>query len=293
VGHLGVSTLEDVIGENPTVHLLLDGFRFTEGPVWDPRESCFLFSDIPASTMYRWSEQDGLRVFRSPSNKTNGNTFDRSGRLISCEHTSSRVVRTEEDGTLTVLADRFDGAELNSPNDVIVDSSGRVYFTDPVFGRSLPDMGTERDIPQPKRGVYRIDVDGAIARVLELCEAPNGLCLSLDEQWLFVNDTATGLIHRFALQDGLPGAHQVWASPEGDRPGSVDGMKVDSAGNLYCTGPGGVFVYDGEGRELGVLAVPEVVGNFTWGGADLRTLFLCSSSTVYTCRVTTPGRALF
>lgn len=283
-----------ILDEGATLQTLADGFLFTEGPVWHPVERYLLFSDIPASRTYRWETGRVPTVVRDPSNKTNGNAFDRSGALLSCEHVTSRLVRTESDGTQTVLADSYRGRELNSPNDVIVDRAGIIYFTDPVFGRELGTMGVVRPVPQPVRGVYRLDErSGELALLIDDFVAPNGLCLSLDERHLFVNDTEFDHVRRFELVDGEAVGGDVWAVAEGEGPGSVDGMKFDSEGNLFCTGPGGVFVWAPDGTELGLIEVPEAVGNFAWGGDDLRTLFLCASTTVFTVRVAVPGIPAF
>lgn len=272
---------------------IADGFLFTEGPVWHPVENFLTFSDIPASRTYRW-DQSGLSVLRDPSNKSNGNTLDRAGRLISCEHTTSRVVRTQPDGTIDVLVDSYKGRELNSPNDVIVDRAGLIYFTDPVYGRELEQMGVVRPIPQPVRGVYRLTESTSELRLLvDDFDAPNGLCLSLDERHLFVNDTTFNHIRKFEIVDGELVGGDVWAVLEGEGEGSADGMKIDSAGSLFCTGPGGVFVFDPEGELVEVIEVPEAVGNLTWGGDDLRTLFLCASTSVYAVRVDVPGLPVF
>jgi gluconolactonase len=284
---MGMSEFADVVG-TPVVRKLLEGLEFTEGPVWDASDSSVVFSDIPASTLYRWTAEDGLRVLLHPSNKTNGNARDGHGRLISCEHETSRLVRREADGTVAVLADSYGGRPLNSPNDVIVDSASRIYFTDPDFGRTEARMGRLRPVPQAVRGVYRLDSNGALQLLDAGLGAPNGLCLSLDERELFVNDTMTGRIHRIPLS--APDASEVWAEISGEGPGSADGMKLDSVGNLYCTGPGGIHVLDPDARHLGVIPVPEAVGNFTWFGAELRSLFICASTRVYVCDVVTPGR---
>ncbi len=284
--------MRTILAEGESLVTIVDGFDFTEGPVWHPVDGYLVFSDIPANRIYRW-QSDVLGVVRDPSNKTNGNAFDLEGRLVSCEHVTSRVVRTELDGTITVLADRFDGAELNSPNDVIVDRAGDVYFTDPVFGRVEAPMGVVRPIPQPVRGVYRWESGGRLTRIIDDFDAPNGLCLSLDERHLFVNDTTFNHIRRFELADGVATGGEVWAVVDGEGPGSADGMKLDSAGNLYCTGPGGVFVFDPSGAPLGVIRVPEAVGNFTWGAEDLRTLYLCASTSVYAIRTLVPGLRAF
>jgi gluconolactonase len=286
--------LADLVNATEDLVTLADGFQFTEGPVWHPTERHLTFSDIPASRMFRWNAADGLQVLRDPSHKANGNAYDRQGRLITCEHATSRLTRTEPDGTVVVLADTFAGRELNSPNDVIVARDGTIYFTDPVYGRTMDAVGVLREVPQPARGVYRlIPESGRLTLLIWDCQGPNGLCLSGDERFLFVNDSDRGHIRRFQLDGEQVVADEVWAEPNGTGPGGVDGMKVDSLDNLYCTGPGGVFVYDPTGEALGVIHVPEGVGNFTWGGDDLRTLYLCATTSVYSCRTHVPGLPAF
>jgi gluconolactonase len=285
--------LTELVPADSPLERIADGFLFTEGPVWHPTEGHLTFSDIPASTIYRWDAQTGLRVWKAGTGKANGNAYDSSGRLISCEHATSRVVRHEHDGSLTVLADTFEGKELNSPNDVIVDRDGAVYFTDPVYGRTNPVVGVLREPELDVRGVYRVVPGEQPELLITDCKGPNGLCFSVDERRLFVNDSDLGVIRCFGWDGVSLSGGDVWAAPAGPGPGAVDGMKVDSLGNLYCTGPGGVFVYAPNGELLGVIEVPELVGNFVWGGDDLRTLFLCASTSLYACRTTVPGIAAF
>jgi len=297
MSHLDVrdSSFSRIVGDEPVVKRA-SGFRFTEGPVWRAREGVLIFSDIPGDRLLSFDPRsDTVETFRAPSNKTNGNCLDREGRLISCEHATSRVVRQEPDGAMTTLASRYGGLELNSPNDVVVDSSGRLYFTDPPYGRRqgegvLFGVGIPRAEQQPVRGVYRLDPrDASIVRIVEDFEEPNGLCLAENEAVLFVNDTARMHIRRFVVQkDGVSGG-EVWAVLKGDEPGVPDGMKVDAEGNLFCTGPGGLHVFAPDGRMLGVIRVPEVAGNFNWGDPDRRTLYICATSSVYSCRTLIPG----
>ncbi|MCU1569442.1 MAG: gluconolactonase [Naasia sp.] len=287
------AALAELVSPESPLERIADGFLFTEGPVWHPSEGHLTFSDIPASIIYRWDEESGLRVWRENTGKANGNAYDASGRLISCEHATSRVVRHEPDGSVTVLAESFQGKELNSPNDVIVGRDGAVYFTDPVYGRTNPVVGLLRDPELEVRGVYRVVPGEEPELLIGDCEGPNGLCFSEDERRLFVNDSDRGVIRCFDWDGVSARGGAVWAEPTGTGPGAVDGMKVDSLGNLYCTGPGGVFVYTPEAELLGVIEVPELVGNFVWGGADLRTLFLCASTSVYACRTAVAGIAAF
>lgn len=269
---------------------LATGFRFTEGPVWDPRRQRLTFSDIPASTICRWTEADGVSVVRAPSNRANGNAFDRDGLMVTCEHDTGRVVREEAGGALTVLADQWDGAPLNSPNDVVVGRDGAVWFTDPDYGRTIKPFGGVRPVPQPVNGVYRIAPEGGPTRVVADMRQPNGLCFSVDGRRLFINDTGPSHVRVFDVRaDGSLSGGAVWTDvPHSDTAGP-DGMKVDSLGNLYCTGLGGVHVYDPDAQPLGVIEVDETVGNFTFGGSDLRTLFVCATRSLYALRMRVPG----
>ena len=268
---------------------VVTGFGFLEGPVWDDVAGQLVFSDIPGNRMLRYRPGLGVSTYREPSNMANGNAYDTEGRLITCEHATSRVVREEHDGSLTPIAVEFDGAELNSPNDVIVRRDGAIVFTDPSYGRERY-YGVERPHGQDCRGVYRIDpTDGRVQRLASDFEQPNGLCESADGRYLYVNDTARAHIRRFSWEQyGLRGG-EVWAEVSGDVPGAPDGMKLDGAGNLFCTGPGGIHVFADDGGLLGVIAVPESPANFNWGGADLRTLYICACKSVYNLQMHVPG----
>jgi len=277
---------------DPKIHLLVGdaaprrlatGFIFTEGPVWAPESNSFIFSDIFGDTMYRLDGQE-VTTYRHRSNQANGNTRDLQGRLLTCEHSTSRVVREEADGSLTVVASHYGGEELNSPNDIIVDSAGRILFTDPPLGR----VGRPT---QRVRGVYAQDPDelNAPRLLIEDLALPNGLCLSPDESLLFVDDTASNQVHRFEYRDGEVSGGEVWASVAGPAPGVADGMKTDSLGNLYCTGAGGVHVFDADGKQLGLIRLPEVVANLCWGGPDGLELYFTASSSVYSMSMQVTG----
>jgi gluconolactonase len=287
----------EVVGEGLEVEQLATGFGFTEGPIWHPDEGCLIFSDMPHNRMRRWSPEEGITIFRDPSNMANGNCIDAQGRILTCEHATSRVTRTEKDGSITVLATHWNGKELNSPNDIVVADDGSIYFTDPTYGR-MEYFGVPREPELDFRGVYRIVPDTEDGHELQLLVddfgQPNGLCLSLDGTRLFVNDTDTNQVRVFEVdgQGRLTGG-RVWCEVAGESDGVADGMKVDSAGNLYCTGPGGIHVFDEGATLLGVIPSPEVVANFNWGGDDLKSLFLTASTSLYRVRVNTPGRRPF
>jgi gluconolactonase len=263
------------------------GFEFTEGAVWDDERGRLIFSDIAGDTMYQLTGDD-LAVYRSPSHMGNGNCWDPAGRLVTCEHATSRVVRQEADGTVTVLADGFGGREFNSPNDVIAASDGTVIFTDPTFGRNA-FFGVERPLPREERGVYAVRPTGDVVCLADDFAQPNGLFLTADESALFVNDTERRHIRRFAYSPESVSGGEVWAEVTGTGAGDPDGLKTDSAGNVYCTGPGGVHVFAPDAACLGVIRVPQAVANFTWGDADRQTLFFCATNSIYAVRVSIPG----
>ena len=279
------SKLEEIAGN----------FGFTEGPIWHPSEHWLMFSDIQESHQYKWSEGEGLRVFRTPSNQANGNFFDRAGRVISCEHAASQLVRHEHDGKLVVpLATHYAGKELNSPNDVICDSKGRIWFTDPSFGRIREDLGILRDQELPYQGVFRLNPDGTLALVADDFQQPNGLCLSADESRLFVNDSWGGHIRVMDVaEDGRLTDARVWADVTGEGEGVPDGMKTTTEGHILCNGPGGVHLFDADATCLGVILTPQKSTNFCFGGPAFRTLFITASTSVYRIETALTGLAMF
>ena len=289
----------DAVSPDARLSVLAEGFTFTEGPIWHPHERWLLFSDIARSQQWRWSEREGLVLFRRPSNQANGNCFDREGRVVSCEHASSKLVRIEHEGKLVrVLAAHYENRRLNSPNDVVVDEEGRIFFTDPTYGRTRADLGLVRKQELPFQGVFRYDPDGTLHLLADDFEQPNGLCFTRDGSRLLVNDTARRVIRSFSA-DGETGG-EVWATVEGEGsavPGSAewnpDGMKSDDSGRIWCNGPGGVHVFSPDARCLGVVQVPEKSTNFCFGGRDLKTLFVTASTRVYTIDTLATGLPAF
>jgi gluconolactonase len=286
--------LRAVVDPEVRIERLATGFEFTEGPIWHPREQHLIFSDMPGDHMRRWRPGEGVATFRKPSNMANGNAYDRSGRIVTCEHATSRLTRTGPDGRIEVLASHWQGKELNSPNDVVVKSDGWIYFSDPTFGR-MEYYGLPREPELTFRGVYRVLPEtGTIELLAQDFGQPNGLCFDLEERQLFVNDTERGHIRVFEVQaDGRLGGSRVWAAPAGEGEGAPDGMKIDAAGNLFCTGPGGIHVFAPDAACLGVIRLPEVAANFTWGDPDLCGLFVCASTSLYRVRLRAPGRRAF
>jgi gluconolactonase len=287
------SGFDDVVGAE-AMERLATGYGFLEGPVWHPYEKWLVFSDIPESRMYRLDPSGRIDLFRAPSYKANGNTLDRQGRLVTCEHATSRVTRAEPGGATTGLATHYGDKQLNSPNDIVVATGGSIYFTDPGYGR-VEFYGVPRPQELSFQGVYRIDGDGAqLTLLVDDFVQPNGLCFSLDESRLFINDTERGHIRVFGVEaDGALSGGAVWAETVGAEAGAPDGMKIDSRGNLYCTGPGGIHVFDASGDILGVIETPEPCANFTFGDDDLRSLYVTASTSLYRLRVRVPGLRLF
>ncbi len=279
-----------VVGTSLTIEKIAGGFLFTEGPLWHAAGRYLLFSDIPGDHLRRWSASGGIGTFRKPSGQSNGLAWDREGRLIACEHAASRLTRTEADGDITVLASTHSGKDLNSPNDVIVKSDGAIYFTDPTYGRDA-GYGNARPMQLGFRGVYRVAPhDQSLSLLVDDFEQPNGLCFSPDEKHLYVNDTVRRHIRVFEVRiDGTLSNGRVWAETTGNGAGAPDGMKVDSAGNIYCCGPGGIHVFAPDATCLGVIRMPEYTANFCFGDDDLRTLYITASTSLYRLRVRIPA----
>jgi len=284
--------MQEVVHGAASFEQLATGFLFTEGPLWHRRERYLLFSDMPADHLRRWSLKEGIVTFRKPCHQSNGLAWDRQGRLLVCEHATSRLTRTEADGQITVLASHYEGKELNSPNDLAVKSDGAIYFSDPTYGR-MEYYGVPRNPELSFRGVYRIEPEERALRLLaDDFGQPNGLCFSRDERTLFVNDTERQHIRAFdVLPDGTLANNRVWGKTVGEAPGAPDGMKLDSQGHLYCCGPGGVHVFTSDAACLGVLRVPEYTANFCWGDDDLQSLFITASTSIYRIRLRIPGTA--
>ncbi|MEX5728720.1 gluconolactonase [Rhodovulum iodosum] len=268
------------------VEVLFDGCRWAEGPVWFDDGGYLVWSDIPNNRMLRWVPDMGVGVFRADSNFANGNTRDREGRLVSCEHGARRVTRTEPDGTITVIADRYKGGRLNSPNDVVVKSDGTIWFTDPTYGILSDYEGHRAEPEQAGCFVFRVDpATGEIAVVADDFVKPNGLAFSPDESKLYISDT--GLSH------DPDGPHHIRVFDVGDdnalsggevfvevAPGVPDGFRVDVQGNLWSSAQDGVRVFDAEGRPLGRIKMPQMVANLTFGGPKRNRLFIASTHTL-------------
>lgn len=261
--------------------------------MWHPVEHHLTFSDIPSNRLWRMRRDGVCSVLVEPSHHANGNAYDRQGRLVTCEHSTSRVVRREIDGSVTVLADGWGGRELNSPNDVIVLPDGAICFTDPPYGRMARSLGGRRPIPQPVNGVYRVD-RGGVTLMVDDFDMPNGLCTTASGDGILVADTARGHIRRFSLSaEGRWRGGDVFADVPCAGLARPDGLKCDSAGNVFCTGAGGIHVFTPDGGHVEVIRVPELVANFAHGGKDLKTLFIAASTSIYSVRLRIAGLPAF
>jgi gluconolactonase len=288
--------LRVLVDENAEVEQIATGFTFTEGPIW-MADGSLHFSDMPGDKRRRWHPKEGVTVLRDPSNKCNGMTLDNEGNLIVCEHVTSSVVREYPDGTRQTLATHWGDKELNSPNDVIVSRDGSIIFTDPTYGR-MAGFGLEREQDLDFQGVYRIPADGGDLELLvDDFAQPNGLCFTVDESQLYINDTERAHVRVFdvgpdhRLSNGRVFAHSIG---DGDlaKGGLVDGMKLDEQGNVYVTGPDGVWVFAPDGEHIGTIQVPENVGNVNWGDSDWQTLYIPASTSVYRIRLKVAGNRL-
>jgi gluconolactonase len=279
-----MTVLADVL-ETSTLEKVAGGLRFTEGPLWHP-DGFFYFVDLPSNLLYRMVLGQKPEKVRDTKGG-NGTTFDLQGRVLNCEGDARCVTRLEHDGSVTTVADRFEGKRFSRPNDVICHSSGAILFTDPDFRVPLD----EREIGHA--AVYRVAPDGTVSDFVR-CEYPNGLALSQDERTLFIANTRwTQYIHAVELDSaGNPVRRRVFADMSADGGGTngvPDGMKIDRAGRVFCTGTGGVWVFGPDGTHIGIIETPEICANIGFGGPDLRTLLLTASTSVYTLRVKVPG----
>ncbi len=278
------------------VERLWTGARWSEGAVWVAAGRYLLWSDIPNNRILRWDETDGsVSVFRQPSQNSNGNTLDRQGRLVTCEHLGRRVTRTEHDGSVTVLADRYDGKRLNSPNDVVVKSDGSIWFTDPPYGIMGDYEGALAQSDIGAAHVYRIDpATGAVSIAAGDYDKPNGLAFSPDERILYIADTGashdqTGARHirRHDVEaDGTLSGGAVFADCTA---GLFDGFRVDRAGRLWASAADGVHCLSPEGALIGRVRIPEMVANVCFGGAALNRLFICGTTSLYSVFLNVTG----
>ncbi|MBC8330471.1 MAG: SMP-30/gluconolactonase/LRE family protein [Anaerolineae bacterium] len=286
----------NIIPQDAQFERVASGFDFIEGPIWHPGEKTVIFSDILGNSLYRWSAKTGVQTLRRNSYMSNGNAYDQQGRIITCEHAASSLTRTDfaNNGEREVLASHYQDKELNSPNDVVVKSDGAIYFTDPTSGRSA-GYGVPRDPELTFSGVYRLDAATfELVLLVDDFSKPNGLCFSLDESQLYINDTDRQHIRVFDVQpNGTLANGRLFAELTGDAPGVADGMKIDQEGNLYSCGPGGIHVFNPDGLCLGVIPTPEFATNMVFGDEDLRTLYVTATTSLYRLSVKIPGQNIW
>jgi len=285
--------------DNARLERIATGFVWAEGPVWLNDIQELRFSDIPNNRMMTWSEARGLRVFRQPSQWANGNTLDRGGAMVSCEHGGRCVSRTGADGSYEVLATNWQGKRLNSPNDVVVKSDGSIWFTDPPYGIISYHEGIRADSEIGSNNVYRVDPhSGAVERVADDFDRPNGLAFSPDESTLYIVDSGRSRGHGFGFDDTRPQHVRAFDVIDGrklansrvvtevDRP---DGLRVDTEGLLWVSAVDGVHCYTPSGTRVGRILVPEVVANLTFGGPKKSRLFITATSSVYSVETNRQG----
>ena len=278
----------ELIDPAATMTEIGSGYQFSEGPAWDVRDQALVFSDIPGDARWRWTLDTGMVRVAWPTLKGNGLAFDLDGSLLVCEQTTSTVSRIRRDGLHEMIAFHHDGITLNSPNDLVVRASdGSIYFTDPDYGRWNDWIGCKREFVREAKGVYRIPPGGGDVELVSdpaEFEQPNGLCFSPDEALLYVNDSPRGEVKVYDVAaDGSLGSCRLLLGEIGRgvmAEGNVDGMECDALGNVWTSGPGGVWVIAPDGTRIGRIETPEICGSVAWGGADLRTLFLTTSKTV-------------
>jgi gluconolactonase len=296
--------LDKLIPAGARIEKVTGNLQFAEGPVWVRNGGYLLFSDIPANAILKLTSAGEITAFRKPvfarafpdgvQIGTNGLTLDRQGRLIACEHGNRRVSRTEKDGRITTLADRYEGKRLNSPNDLVCKRNGDIYFTDPnsVARNNPPDPNNDFKTELDFNGLYRIPAAGKLELMVKDMPYPNGLAFSPDEKKLYVANSRPGKFWMvYDIQpDGNPANGKMLldaTNAPGD--GVPDGMKVDSAGNLYATGPGGIWIVSPQGKHLGTIVLPEIPANCAWGDADGKTLYMTARTGLYRIRLNVTG----
>lgn len=289
--------LDELVGPKAEVEQIATGFTFTEGPIWHP-DGYLLFSDMPEDVRRRWDPDQGVTEVLRPANKCNGMTLDAELNLIVCEHWTSEVIRAplKADGSEAsreVIASHYGGVALNSPNDVIVRGDGSIYFSDPIYGR-MEVFGNPREQELDFQGVFRIPpAGGDLQLVADDFAQPNGLCFSPDESVLYINDSERVHIRAFDIQnDGSLANGRMLIEDVGTgklEDGIPDGMKCDEEGNIWVTGPNGVWVVDASGEHLGTVEIPEHVGNLAWGGSGWDVLYVPSSTSLYRFQTRTRG----
>lgn len=273
---------QQIIKEDVEPEKITSGYQFTEGPLWHS-SGYLLFSDIPANTVYKWTPGEEAVEYLKPSGHSNGLAFNQDGRLLLAQHDGA-VAQLTKEKELAIVVDSYEGKRLNSPNDLTVKSDGSIYFTDPPFGVS--DEEKELGV----NGVYRYSEDEGLQLLIDDFNRPNGIVFSPDEDRLYVNDTSTNRIRVFEVnEDGTVGSGEIFATMEADGDGAADGMKVDTNGNLYSTGPGGLWIFSPKGKLIQQVNTPRIT-NLAWGGDRGTTLFMTAPDAIYKLPTTQKGK---
>jgi len=281
--------------DNAPLQKLGEGYRWLEGPAWFADHQCLYVSDLPNNRILRWTESGGVSVFREPSDFANGHTRDRQGRLLGCSHRGRHIQRTEIDGAITILADRYRGKRLNSPNDIVCKSDGTIWFTDPHYGINTDYEGGKQE-PELPAAVYRFDPrDGSLTVVADDFQGPNGLCFSPDERLLYIAESglqfAPDPVQHIRVFDVVDDGARIARGRVFHKvvPGFADGFRADEDGNIWSSAADGVHCIAPSGDLLGVVKVPYIVSNLTFGGRNRSRLFLCASHTLYAIYVNKRG----
>jgi gluconolactonase len=292
-------TFADLIDPNAELVQLGSGYQFTEGPVWNPREQAMYFSDIPGDARWKWTAARGMERDAWPTFKGNGMAYDVDGSLLVCEQVSSCLVRIRQDGHRELVAWEYQGVYLNSPNDVVTRADGSIYFTDPDYGRWNDWIGCKRDFVRDFKGVYRVPPGGGPVELVSAAaefEQPNGLCFSPDEKLLYVNDSPRAEIKVYDVaDDGSLHGCRMFRDKIGRgemKEGNVDGMECDALGNVWTSGPNGVWVLNPAGERIGAIRTPEICGSVAFGGPNLTTLFLTTTTSVHLIETKVEGALL-
>lgn len=273
---------QQIVDEDAEPEIITEGYQFTEGPLWHA-SGYLLFSDIPANSVYKWMPGEGAEIFLKPSGHSNGLAYDQGGNLLLAQH-DGHVSRLSNDKKLTVVVDNYKGKRLNSPNDLAIKSDGSIYFTDPPFGVS------DEDRELGFSGVYRYSEENGLQLLIDDFDLPNGIVFSPDESRIYVNDSRHNHIRVFEVhEDGSLANGRIFAEMQSDDEGAADGMKVDTEGNVYSTGPGGLWIFSAEGKLLQQIETPTRITNVAWGGSNFSSLFLTAPNAVYKLETNTTG----
>lgn len=280
-----------LIDSDEKIEVISSGHQFTEGPVWDNKNHCLFFSDIPANTIFKWTEAEGTQPFLTPSYFANGLALDRSGNLIICEHQGRAISSLSKTLERKVFADSFDGLKLNSPNDLVVADDGSIIFTDPIYGLREGNGGPAHQ-ELPFQGVYHFNPNTEkLSLITDSFERPNGLAISPNKKQLFVVDTVKQHIRTFSISpDWKFNGGDIWVELwDTEKIGRPDGIKFDQDGNLFSTGPGGIWIFSPKAILLGRIFLPDKTSNLAWGMEDKKSLFITSSDIVFRIRCLTSG----